>query len=190
MATNPERKPTEGARSGRLVSSSGRLNPQDAQAVIHEGAQRARNVAHALAMIALLLVRYAWVNVARKSLQRFKGQWLVIAARLLRVLFLLVQPHLQRWRTQVNETRSRAVRLLLIGLIKVAGPLEVGAARAVQAAKVQGASLAGKGMVPIAQLVRALGQTAGQVVKAGFSKAVAQKALGKLVMILQEADRK
>lgn len=178
-----------GPPSGPLPAPQPAAAPPAGGPSLQEGVKRARNIGKALAMIALLLARYFVVKVVGGRLHALYARGFILAARVLQALYILLKPHLDRWRAQLKHTTNRVVRLVLVLLISLLGPLERLVGFAVKGAKDQGARLASQGAKTTVAILAPLAQALLQAIQSGFKKQVVQKALARLINVLEEAQK-
>jgi hypothetical protein len=176
-----------GARTGPVPAepeAAGR-EPRD---LLQEGATRARNMAHALAMIVLLLAKYVAVKIVWARLQTVGMRSFLVSTRLLQALYVVAKPHLDRLREQARVTTNQVWRAVLIGLIQVIGPTEEIVVKLLGIAKVEAVKLAAKSTRSATQVLAAVGKAIGQAIKAGLTRPAVQKLAAKVIRILEEAQ--
>jgi hypothetical protein len=196
MANEPQAPVTSaspGARSSLSLDGSGhpgsgRLDDgAAARDMLAEGAVRARNMAHALGMIVLLVGKYVATKIVWARLQTFGMRTFLLTMRLTQAAYVLAKPHYERLKAQALETTNTVWRLVLVKLIQVLGPLEEALLKLFGIAKVEAGKLAARSTRSVAQVLKALGAAIVQAARAGMTKPAIHKAVTKIIQVLEDA---
>jgi hypothetical protein len=173
---------------GSSAAGSGRL--EDAAAardMLAEGAVRARNMAHALGMIILLVGKYVATKIVWARLETIGMRAFLLTMRLTQAAYVVAKPHYERPKAQALQTTNTVWRLVLVKLIAVLGPLEEALLKLFGIAKVEAGKLAARSTRSVAQVLQALGAAIVQALRAGMTKPAIHKAVTTVIRILEDA---
>ncbi|MFP5502985.1 MAG: hypothetical protein ACLGIN_10885 [Candidatus Sericytochromatia bacterium] len=209
MEPQPKDNPAEGARGGTApltgseyarsslslpggaasAPAGGTARKAAPTISLQEGVSRAGNIAHAAMMIVLLLGRYFFVKVIGTQLYWMFVRFMLVVGQVVEVVWRIAAPRLARLRKRAAETGNKALKLALTVVITLLVPLERIASLMIKGAKTHGARLATQSALSTVQVLAPLLAGIGQVIQAGFKKAVVRKVMLRLIAILEEAQR-
>jgi hypothetical protein len=161
-------------------------NPSD---ILNEGMTRAKNMAIAAAMIVFLLTKFFFVKIVWKRLQSGFAWVVVKSAILASKAWVKLQPHWERFKAYVAETKVKVVRTVLSLLIVALTPLENSLLKATGIAKAHSEAVAHKSAMTIAQTLVVFFNAIGTGMKAGFSRPAMQKMMARLLELVDEASK-
>lgn len=187
------RRPAQGAAvcfHGAMGQSTPPPPPKD---LVREGATRARNMAVALGMIVLILTKHFFVKIVWRRVHAVGMALAVIAASWLAKLGGHLAPHLMALEQAARATTNQLWRATLLTLIAVVGPLEATLGRAGAFAAQRSAMLATRSAATawaaIWPAIVALGAAFGNLIRAGTSSQAFQKAVQKVLQLVEEAEK-
>lgn len=167
--------------------------PPPPKDLVREGATRARNMAVAMGMIVLILTKHLLVKVIWRRISAVGMALAVIGASWLARIGVKLAPHLAALEQAARHTTNQLWRRTLLTLIALVGPLEATLGRAGVFAATRSAMLASRSAATawaaLWPAIVGLGAAVGSVFRAGMSSQAFQKAIHKVMKILEEAEK-
>ena len=171
----------------------GQNTPPPPKDLVREGATRVRNMGVAVGMIALILTKHFFVKVIWRRVHAVGMAFAVIAASWLARFGSILAPHLATLEQAARHTTNLAWRRTLMTLIAVIGPLEATLAASGRFAASRSAMLATRSAAAAwaalwPAIVGLIGAV-GTVFKAGLNSQAFQKAVHKVMLLVEEAEK-